>query len=80
MEGASHTVRFGRIGTGGQAQTKEFSSEAEAKKSYDKLIAEKVRMGYVEVGGATIASGGGAQCRSRPSRPKLQKQRRASRR
>ena len=49
LTGSSHTVNFGRFGTAGQTQTKEFDSEGEAKKSYDKLIAEKVKKGYVEL-------------------------------
>lgn len=48
LSGKAHTVRFGRIGTAGQAQTKVFASEDEARKSHDKLIAEKVKKGYVE--------------------------------
>ncbi|NJO47980.1 MAG: WGR domain-containing protein [Oscillatoriales cyanobacterium RM2_1_1] len=46
---ASHTVQYGKIGTKGQTQTKEFSSEAEAQKSAEKLIQDKLRKGYVEV-------------------------------
>jgi predicted DNA-binding WGR domain protein len=42
------TVRFGRIGTLGQSQTKRFGDEAQAKREADKLIAEKVKKGYVE--------------------------------
>jgi predicted DNA-binding WGR domain protein len=48
LEGVSHTVQYGRVGTTGQAQTKDFGSEAEARKSYEKLIAEKLKKGYVE--------------------------------
>ena len=49
LDGAAHTVEFGRIGTAGQTQTKEFDSEDAAKKSCEKLIAEKTKKGYVEV-------------------------------
>ena len=49
LDGKSHTVHFGRRGTKGQEQTKEFGSEEEARKSYEKLVAEKVKKGYVEV-------------------------------
>jgi predicted DNA-binding WGR domain protein len=49
LAGSSHTVQFGRIGTAGQTQTKEFSIAAEAQRSYEKLIDEKLRKGYVEV-------------------------------
>ncbi|MCA9167432.1 MAG: DUF4132 domain-containing protein [Planctomycetales bacterium] len=55
VDGSSHTVRFGRIGTAGQSQTKEFSSESEAKKSFDKLVAEKLKKGYTDAAG--VASG-----------------------
>ncbi|MEQ8167871.1 MAG: WGR domain-containing protein [Candidatus Eremiobacterota bacterium] len=48
-EGTGHTVHFGRIGTEGQKQTKNFSSEEEAKKSYEKLIKEKSKKGYIEI-------------------------------
>jgi predicted DNA-binding WGR domain protein len=66
LDGKGHTVQFGRIGTSGQTQTKDFASEAQAKASYDKLIAEKLKKGYVEVG-ATGA-------RSRPAAIATQKE------
>ncbi len=46
LAGNSHTVNYGRIGTNGQTQIKEFANDAEAKKSHDKLISEKVKKGY----------------------------------
>jgi predicted DNA-binding WGR domain protein len=46
------TVNFGRIGTAGQAKTKEFDEPAEARKERDKLIKEKTRKGYAEVDAA----------------------------
>jgi predicted DNA-binding WGR domain protein len=49
VEGASHTVRFGKIGTDGQTTTKELESAAAARKDADKLIAEKTKKGYEEV-------------------------------
>jgi predicted DNA-binding WGR domain protein len=52
VNGTSSTVQFGRLGTAGQTQTKEFADEAAAQKAADKLIAEKTKKGYVEVGGA----------------------------
>ena len=48
VDGTSVTVRFGRIGTNGQTQTKTFGDEAAATKHADKLIAEKTGKGYVE--------------------------------
>jgi len=50
LDGSSHTVRYGRIGTAGQTSTADFPSESQARKSYDKLIAEKLKKGYVEKG------------------------------
>ncbi len=44
------TVRYGRIGTNGQTQTKTFASAAKAQAEYDKLVREKTGKGYVEVG------------------------------
>lgn len=54
--GKGFTVTFGRIGTAGQTQTKEFGSEDEAKKTAEKLIAEKTKKGYTEVGAQPAAS------------------------
>jgi DNA ligase-1 len=48
VEGTSVTVRFGRIGTNGQSQTKEFGDSAAATTHAEKLIAEKTGKGYVE--------------------------------
>jgi predicted DNA-binding WGR domain protein len=48
LSGDSFTVRFGRIGTGGQSQTKSFADEAKAKREAESLIAEKVKKGYAE--------------------------------
>ena len=56
LNGANHVIRFGRNGTAGQEQNKEFPSSDAAKKAYDKLIAEKVKKGYREVGSAVTAS------------------------
>jgi predicted DNA-binding WGR domain protein len=50
LEGTSFTTTYGRIGTSGQTSLKEYDSEEKAKKESDKLIAEKVKKGYVLVG------------------------------
>lgn len=50
------TVRYGKLGTAGQTQTKTFDSSAQATKEYDKLVAEKVKKGYVEGGAAAPAA------------------------
>jgi predicted DNA-binding WGR domain protein len=44
----SFTVRFGRIGTTGQTQTKSFADEATAAREAEKLIAQKLKKGYRE--------------------------------
>ena len=49
VDGSSHTVKFGKIGTDGQEKTKDFASDALAQKDADKLIAEKTKKGYEEV-------------------------------
>ncbi len=49
LNGNSHTVNYGRVGTTGQTQTKEFTNETEALKSYEKLVTEKLKKGYIEV-------------------------------
>jgi predicted DNA-binding WGR domain protein len=54
--GSSTTVEWGRIGTRGQSKTKDFPDESAAQQSHDKLVAEKLKEGYKEVGGATSAS------------------------
>ena len=46
LDGSSFTVHFGRVGTAGQVQTKDFKSDAEAEKEYKKLVAEKLKKGY----------------------------------
>ncbi|MDF2695772.1 MAG: molybdate metabolism regulator, partial [Labilithrix sp.] len=49
IEGAGYTVRYGKIGSEGQVQTKSFSNEAAALKQAEKVIAEKVGKGYREI-------------------------------
>lgn len=56
--GEQLTVRYGRIGTAGQTQTKAFASAAKAQAEHDKLVREKTGKGYQEVGvsaGAALA-------------------------
>jgi predicted DNA-binding WGR domain protein len=48
VTGKAVTVRFGRIGTAGQEQKKLHADEERAQREAEKLIAEKVRKGYVE--------------------------------
>jgi predicted DNA-binding WGR domain protein len=48
VNGQEHTVRFGRIGTGGQNKTKTFSDAATAAGDAARLVKEKLAKGYVE--------------------------------
>ncbi len=64
VEGASHTVCYGKIGANGQSKTKDFDSEEAAAKDADKLIGQKTKKGYVEVTADAGESGdAGAQLR-----------------
>lgn len=59
VAGSDVTVRFGRIGTNGQAKTKSFASAAAAQAEHDALVKEKTGKGYRESGvaaGATLAA------------------------
>lgn len=53
-------IRWGRIGTAGQSQTKSFADDAKAQAAMDKLVKEKTTKGYAEVMGAEAARHGGA--------------------
>lgn len=50
VSGNAFTVRFGRIGTAGLSQTKSFADDARAELEAKKLIAEKLKKGYLETG------------------------------
>lgn len=67
VEGADMTVNYGRIGTSGQSKTKTFASDAAAQKEADKLVAEKTKKGYVEVGGDAPAQAAQATPKAAPS-------------
>ncbi|MEW6282217.1 MAG: WGR domain-containing protein [Candidatus Eremiobacterota bacterium] len=56
LEGDSFTVRYGRLGTQGQTQTRTLDDDARALKEYDKLVAEKLKKGYREVGASAAAA------------------------
>lgn len=49
VAGNAVSVTFGRIGTAGQTQTKQFASAAEAQQHAGKQIAQKLKKGYVEL-------------------------------
>jgi uncharacterized protein (TIGR02996 family) len=55
LDGASHTVRFGKIGTGGQTSKKSFKNPGAARADHDKLVAEKTKKGYQLVRGSAPA-------------------------
>ena len=56
LDGASFTTTYGKIGTSGQTATKDFDEESEAEEAYEKLVAEKVKKGYVLVSGAPVGA------------------------
>jgi predicted DNA-binding WGR domain protein len=51
LQGCDLHIRWGRIGTDGQSQIKSFPTTLKAQSEHDKLVAEKVKKGYAEVGG-----------------------------
>ena len=51
MAGNTATVRFGRIGTAGQAQKKVFADDMSAARAAARLVREKLGKGYVEKAG-----------------------------
>lgn len=50
LQGATVTVRYGKIGAAGQSQTKEFADAGAASKHAHRLAAEKAGKGYFESG------------------------------
>ncbi len=48
VNGTSYTVKYGRIGADGKETVKEFASDDICNKESEKLIAEKIKKGYVE--------------------------------
>jgi predicted DNA-binding WGR domain protein len=52
VEGKKLFVNYGKLGTTGQTQVKDFSDHASAVKEYEKLVREKKKKGYAESGGA----------------------------
>ncbi len=48
QNGTDVTVRFGKIGTNGQTQTKSFADADAATKHAEKLVEEKTGKGYKE--------------------------------
>lgn len=56
VEGKTLYVNYGKIGSAGQTQVKDFPDNGKAQTEYDKLVREKRKKGYVDAGGA---GGGG---------------------
>ena len=56
VEGKTLYVNYGKIGSAGQTQVKDFGDGSAAQKEYDKLVREKRKKGYVDQGGG---GGGG---------------------
>lgn len=52
VSGTDVTVRYGRIGSNGQTQTKSFPDGSAATKHADKLVREKTAKGYRETNGS----------------------------
>ncbi|MCX4164348.1 MULTISPECIES: AAA domain-containing protein [Paraburkholderia] len=48
LRGTELSVSYGRIGSNGQTNLKEFDTPERARREMDKLVAEKLRKGYVE--------------------------------
>lgn len=49
LHGKSFTVCWGRIGTAGQTQTKDFPTDDKAQHEYQKLVDDKLKKGYEEI-------------------------------
>jgi len=58
VEGKTLYVNYGKIGSNGQTQVKDFGDAASAKKEFDKLVGEKRRKGYQDAGGGGGGGGG----------------------
>jgi predicted DNA-binding WGR domain protein len=50
VEGKTLYVNYGKIGSNGQTQVKDFANNDSAQKEYDKLVREKRKKGYVDSG------------------------------
>ncbi len=66
-DGTTVTVRFGRLGTAGQAQTKELASDDAAEAHVAKLVADKEKKGYRSVGAEASAPVAPAAPAAKPS-------------
>jgi len=55
VEGKTLYVNYGKIGTNGQTQVKDFADHAGAVKEYEKLVREKRKKGYADAAGGRDA-------------------------
>lgn len=55
VEGGTLFVNYGKIGSAGQTQVKDFGDAGTAQREYDKLVREKRKKGYVDSGSAGAA-------------------------
>ncbi|MEL6186516.1 MAG: STM4015 family protein [Myxococcota bacterium] len=55
LDGASHTVTYGRIGTDGTSKTKGFSTAEDAEASFEKLVHQKLAKGYADASSESSA-------------------------
>ena len=72
-EGTEVRTRYGKIGTGGQTTIKDEGDEEKAAKLLAKLIAEKTKKGYVEVGGGSAAAPSAPKAAAKPAATKAAK-------
>lgn len=72
-KGAANTVRWGRIGTPGQEKRFPFPNAASARAEAERLIAEKKKKGYREVGGKDAAKKAQAINKASPRNADLEK-------
>ena len=68
--GSDLNVRWGRIGTAGQSQTKPFADAAKATAAMARLVTEKTGKGYAEVGVAPGAAIGATPVPAKPASAK----------
>lgn len=69
QSGPDLNIRWGRIGTAGQSQTKNFADAAKAGAAMVKLVTEKTGKGYVESTAATGATIGTAPAKAAVAKP-----------
>ena len=65
----SFDVRWGRIGTSGQSQTKSFPTAAKAQAEHDKLVKEKTGKGYAEVGASATSTSASKPAKTSETKP-----------